>query len=172
MGPVAGPYQTFIMSNNTATAKPKSAGTQYVALLLGGCASGMACFCTHPLDTLKVNMQMNEKALRIAGTGERPPGFLSTAVGVVKTQGPRGLYRGLSAALMRQATYSTVRFGAYDLIKAKLEESGKKTFTLWEKCASAMLAGAAGGVAGNPMDVANVRMQVRARVCHVGLCDL
>ena len=126
-------------------------------LLLGGGASMMACVCTHPLDTLKVCLQMNEKALKF---NERPPGMFQTAAIVVRTQGVGGLYKGLSAALMRQATYSTTRFAAYDAIKNSMDEGGTRTLKMHEKFASAMLAGAAGGFAGNPMDVANVRMQV------------
>lgn len=131
-----------------------------VELLLGGASSMMACFVTHPLDLLKVRLQMiSVKA------GERPPGLFSVAGTVVRTQGVSGLYKGLSAALMRQATYSTTRFGVYDAIKDRLEQGGRKLNTL-EKFGSAMFAGACGGVAGNPMDVANVRMQVQSRVTH------
>lgn len=123
-------------------------------LLLGGLSSMMACFVTHPLDLLKVRMQMNSVKV-----GERPPGVFTVAGTVIRTQGLGGLYKGLSAALMRQATYSTTRFGVYDAIKDRLEQDGRKLNTV-EKFGSAMFAGACGGVAGNPMDVANVRMQV------------
>jgi dicarboxylate transporter 10 len=137
------------------TQKPQT--MDYAALLLGGASSMMACVCTHPLDTLKVHMQVNEKAISL---NDRPAGMIQTAINVVKTRGVSGLYKGLSAALMRQATYSTTRFAAYDAIKFHLDEGGKKKLSLYERSAAAMLAGAAGGLAGNPMDVTNVRMQV------------
>lgn len=35
------------------------------------------------------------------------------------------LYNGLSASLLRQATYSTVRFGVYEELKEKYSEPGK-----------------------------------------------
>lgn len=41
-------------------------------------------------------------------------------VKVVRTEGFVHLYDGLSAALLRQATYSTVRFGTYDMLKEQL----------------------------------------------------
>ena len=69
-------------------------------------------------------MQMNATAMKV-GVGlaaTRPPGVFSTAALVVRTQGPTGLYKGLSAALMRQATYSATRFAAYDFFKLYLEQ--------------------------------------------------
>src|SRR5277367_5969000 len=41
---------------------------------------------------------------------------------------PKGffaLYNGLSASLLRQATYSTVRFGVYEELKERYAEPGK-----------------------------------------------
>lgn len=121
----------------------------------------MACCITHPLDTLKVYMQVNEKSLQLGG---RPPGMYQTALSVVRTQGVSGLYKGLSAALMRQATYSTTRFAVYDAFKSYLDEGGKRPLKTYEKFGSAMFAGAVGGFVGNPMDVANVRMQADAKL--------
>ena len=36
---------------------------------------------------------------------------------IVQKEGVVGLYQGLSAAIMRQATYTTLRLGAYDVVK-------------------------------------------------------
>jgi len=52
-------------------------------------------------------------------------GTVSTTLLVVKNEGVMALYRGLSASLLRQMTYSTVRFGAYDAFKDFLGESEK-----------------------------------------------
>lgn len=41
------------------------------------------------------------------------------------TEGFFSLYKGLSASLLRQATYSTVRFGVYEELKEKYNEPGK-----------------------------------------------
>lgn len=38
----------------------------------------------------------------------------------VKEEGPGALYSGLSAALARQASYTTLRLGLYDLMKQVL----------------------------------------------------
>lgn len=36
---------------------------------------------------------------------------------ILAHEGVLGLYSGLSAAVLRQCTYTTVRFGAYDMLK-------------------------------------------------------
>lgn len=59
---------------------------------------------------------------------------------------------------MRQLTYSTVRFGAYEKLKESVtaQNPTPSVFTLVGiACAS----GVAGGIAGNPADLLNVRMQ-------------
>jgi solute carrier family 25 (mitochondrial dicarboxylate transporter), member 10 len=48
---------------------------------------------------------------------------------IVKNDGFRGLYNGLSASFLRQATYSTMRFGTYDKLKnAVTKNQGKINF--------------------------------------------
>ena len=78
---------------------------------------------------------------------------------------PRTL-RGLSAALLRQLTYSTVRFGVYEDLKVRFtpppdpsNPSQKPTISLPRLIALSSVAGLLGGIAGNPGDVLNVRMQ-------------
>lgn len=74
---------------------------------------------------------------------------------VLKSDGILGLYRGLSASLLRQLTYSTTRFGFYEQLKST--QPSKPTFPTLIAMASA--SGFLGGVVGNPADVLNVRMQ-------------
>jgi len=52
-------------------------------------------------------------------------GTVPTTVMIVRNEGFMALYRGLSASLLRQITYSTVRFGAYDVFKVWAGETEK-----------------------------------------------
>ncbi len=90
--------------------------------------------------------------------------MLSTFVHVFKKQGVFGLYDGLSAALLRQLTYSTVRFGVYEDLKARYHparspSNPKRQASLPQLLVMSSAAGFLGGIAGNPGDVLNVRMQ-------------
>lgn len=95
-----------------------------------------------------------------------PKSMSGTFVHIVKHNGIRGLYNGLSASLLRQITYSTTRFGIYEEMKSRF--SSKKTDPTTGKpkppslpllIAMASTSGFIGGIAGNAADVLNVRMQ-------------
>lgn len=84
-------------------------------------------------------------------------GVLKTSIahsGIVE-----GAYAGLSASIMRQMTYSLVRFGVYDSLKNEIAKRhpGKKV-SIGEMALAASVAGGMGGIAGNPADVVLVRM--------------
>ncbi|PKX99106.1 putative mitochondrial dicarboxylate carrier [Aspergillus novofumigatus IBT 16806] len=64
----------------------------------------------------------------------------------------------LSAAILRQITYSTTRFGIYEELKSRFTSSSSPP-GLPILVAIACASGFIGGFAGNPADVLNVRMQ-------------
>ncbi|KAK8150400.1 Mitochondrial dicarboxylate transporter [Beauveria asiatica] len=90
--------------------------------------------------------------------GNAPKNMSGTFVHILKNDGIVGLYSGISASLMRQLTYSTVRFGVYEELKMRYTRSGRTT-TFPALTAMAVTAGFLGGIAGNFADVINVRMQ-------------
>ncbi|KAK5017136.1 Mitochondrial dicarboxylate transporter [Cryomyces antarcticus] len=77
---------------------------------------------------------------------------------VLRSDGVTGLYHGLSASLLRQLTYSTTRFGVYEELK-ELFSSSLSQPSFPTLVAMASTSGLLGGIAGNPADVLNVRMQ-------------
>lgn len=93
--------------------------------------------------------------------GDAPKNMSGTFVHIVKNDGFLALYSGISASLLRQLTYSTVRFGVYEELKARYAKNSatgrEPSFTAL--VAMAMGSGFLGGVAGNFADVLNVRMQ-------------
>lgn len=96
----------------------------------GGLASsGAACF-THPLDLLKVTLQTQQEAKL---------SIFSLTGKIIRERGIFALYNGLSASLLRQITYSTTRFGLYEV--------GKQDYgnTFMGKVMLAGISGAAGG---------------------------
>ncbi|KAG8886839.1 Mitochondrial dicarboxylate transporter [Tulasnella sp. 332] len=76
--------------------------------------------------------------------------------------GLSSIFQGLSASILRQMTYSMVRIGAYETIKARMT-NGKKPSTT-QLIISGAFAGGLGGVAGNPADIVLVRMTTDARL--------
>ncbi|KAI0344082.1 mitochondrial carrier [Trametopsis cervina] len=117
---------------------------------LGGAAASMAAACTHPLDLTKVRLQT------IPPTGNHKPSMFSVMRYTIRKTGVRSLYTGLSAAFLRQMSYSLVRLGSYEKMKEEL--SKHSTPSSGALFLSAMAAGALGGIAGNPADILLVRM--------------
>ncbi|CAG5059727.1 unnamed protein product [Parnassius apollo] len=116
----------------------------------GGLASAGAACVTHPLDLLKVQMQTQK--------GKNISMFKLTGI-VLTNQGIMGLYNGISASLLRQLTYSTARFGIYEMAKQQLAPKDGKPIPFFMSAFLAGLGGFAGGFVGNPADLVNVRMQ-------------
>ncbi|CAL5868212.1 uncharacterized protein PFLUO_LOCUS2436 [Penicillium psychrofluorescens] len=89
--------------------------------------------------------------------------MVSTFAHIVRNNGVTGLYSGLSAAVLRQLTYSTTRFGIYEELKQHFASPSPNSSTsspgLFTLLGMACASGFIGGFAGNPADVLNVRMQ-------------
>ncbi|KAF1917017.1 mitochondrial carrier domain-containing protein [Ampelomyces quisqualis] len=84
---------------------------------------------------------------------------------VVRNDGIMALYRGISAAQLRQGTYSMTRFGVYETLKDRMTTPNKKPSFL-TLVGMASISGFLGGFAGNPGDILNVRMQNDAALPH------
>ncbi|XP_011648199.1 mitochondrial 2-oxoglutarate/malate carrier protein-like [Pogonomyrmex barbatus] len=115
----------------------------------------MAGTCVvHPMDVIKNRMQVHKgkaSILDVIGTTFKAEGILS-------------FYSGLTAGLLRQATYTTVRLGIYNQLQDfwKQKYVGRPTFPAL--AAMAGTAGAMGAFCGTPADVALVRMTIDGRL--------
>lgn len=133
--------------------KPASAATNLIA---GGGAGMMEALVCHPLDTIKVRMQLSRRA-RMPGAKKR--GFLTTGYEIVKRETPLGLYKGLGAVLTGIVPKMAIRFTSYEWYKQALASKdgsigGRGTF----------MAGLAAGVTEavavvTPMEVVKIRLQ-------------
>ncbi|RIA81342.1 mitochondrial carrier domain-containing protein [Glomus cerebriforme] len=121
----------------------------------GGAASCIACTVSHPLDLTKVRLQTTH--------GANKASTIYTMIRIVKDEGIRGLYSGLSASILRQITYSTMRFGVYDKLK-NIVSKNQEQLSFPKKIFCASLAGSIGGAFGNPADLVMVRMQNDAKL--------
>jgi solute carrier family 25 oxoglutarate transporter 11 len=148
----------------------------------GGVASIVAGVSTHPLDLIKVRMQLQGEipappqfrpALAFHGNGgsihiptHQPPrvGPISVGLKIFQTEGVAALFTGVSATVLRQTLYSTTRMGLYDIFKQKWTDKDSNSFPLSRKITAGLIAGGIGAAVGNPADVAMVRMQADGRL--------
>lgn len=116
---------------------------------------GATCV-VQPLDLVKNRMQ-----LLGAEGGKRVTSF--QVIGqVVKNEGLFALYAGLSAGLLRQASYTTVRMGVYTSLVDHFSVDGKTTFVAQLCCG--LTAGATGAFVGTPAEVSLIRMTSDGRL--------
>ncbi|KAI5075466.1 hypothetical protein GOP47_0009542 [Adiantum capillus-veneris] len=99
-----------------------------------GASVCVATAATHPLDVVKVRLQLEHVGLRASSSG-----MTQKLLDMVQSEGTRSLYKGIGPALLRSALYGGLRLGLY------------------EPCAIAT-------AATNPMEVLKVRMQVSRNV--------
>lgn len=160
----------------------------------GGIASIVAGCSTHPLDLIKVRMQLQGEApthapatvqpqLRPAlafqtpsMTAARPSisiptsttvprmGPVAVGVKIFQQEGVAALFSGVSATVLRQCLYSTTRMGLYDILKQKWTDPTTGNMPLTSKITAGLIAGGIGAAVGNPADVAMVRMQADGRL--------
>ena len=92
--------------------------------------------------------------VQVAGDAGQSANPITILVKFLKTEGPLKLYKGLDSALVRQATYTTTRFGVFlNLMDwAKARKDGKNP-SLLERCLISITAGGVGAVVGNPADL-------------------
>lgn len=153
----------------------------------GGIASVVAGCSTHPLDLIKVRMQLQGEinpqipSFRPAFAfnpytvtpwkfnfpqPQPPPrlGPISVGIKILQTEGIVALYSGVSASVLRQSVYSTTCMGLYDLMKQNWSDPDSGNMPLMRKIAAGLIAGGIGSAIGNPADVAMVRMQADGRL--------
>ncbi|XP_029945863.1 mitochondrial dicarboxylate carrier [Salarias fasciatus] len=116
----------------------------------GGVSSSAAACLTHPLDLIKVHLQTQQE-VRVR--------MIGMTVNVVRREGYRALYSGLSASLCRQMTYSMSRFAIYETVRDKLYRKNKAPMPFYQKVLLGAFGGFTGGFIGTPADLVNVRMQ-------------
>ncbi|KAH8595012.1 succinate/fumarate mitochondrial transporter-like protein [Bisporella sp. PMI_857] len=136
--------------------KGASAATNLIA---GGTAGMMEALVCHPLDTIKVRMQLSRRA-RAPGAKKR--GFITTGAEIVKRETPLGLYKGLGAVITGIVPKMAIRFTSFEAYKRFLAD--KETGVVSAR--ATFLAGLAAGVTEavavvTPMEVVKIRLQAQ-----------
>jgi len=134
---------------------------------LTGIASMSAESATYPVDMTKTRLQLQGET----GFAHSRLGFAGMFHNIVKTEGVRGLYAGVSAAVLRHIPYTGFRLIAYEHIRRAFcgDDLGQASFVA--KAASGMLAGGSAQAIAVPCDVVKVRMMADGRLVAAGKLD-
>ncbi|KAA8518988.1 hypothetical protein F0562_016238 [Nyssa sinensis] len=128
-----------------------------------------ACFaeiCTIPLDTAKVRLQLQKKA--VAGDGVALPkyrGMLGTVATIAREEGLSALWKGIVPGLHRQCLFGGLRIGLYEPVKALyVGDDFVGDVPLSKKVLAALTTGAVAITVANPTDLVKVRLQAEGKL--------
>ncbi|ELT92099.1 hypothetical protein CAPTEDRAFT_168388 [Capitella teleta] len=129
----------------------KKALTNFLAGAVGGAGSASL---SHPLDSVKVKMQTFPTMYR---------GGLHCMQEVVRQDGIRGLYRGLTPGVTLSMTEASIRYMIYgvcqDLVRKVLHKGCSETMSVSHNAAAGGLTGFFATFAACPIEVVKCRMQ-------------
>lgn len=145
--------------NNKSNGKGNEPTPLGIRMMLAGISGMGAITVCHPLDVIRVQMQTEG--------GIHPP-FRNTMDAAVKIYNHsgfiNGLYAGISASLLRQLVYGSIRIGVYSnlLERARIQQNRNspipKDVSFLSKLGIGCAAGGIGSFIGTPTEVALVRM--------------
>ncbi|RKF59545.1 Succinate/fumarate mitochondrial transporter [Erysiphe neolycopersici] len=128
-------------------------------LIAGGTAGMMEALVCHPLDTIKVRMQLSRRS-RAPGMPKR--GFLATASSIVKRETALGLYKGLGAVMTGIMPKMAIRFTSFEAYKRWLSEKNTGNVSNQAIFMAGLAAGVTEAVAVvTPMEVLKIRLQAQ-----------
>lgn len=129
--------------------------------LIGGMSGMFTSTIIHPMDTVKVRIQLTGEM----GTSAVNANPFSMGRTIFKEGGVRAFYPGLSAALTRQCLYGTIRIGAFNSALTVFEErNGGEPLPFYQKAMIGLTTGGVAAMASNPADMALIRMQADGRL--------
>ncbi|ORY38198.1 mitochondrial carrier [Rhizoclosmatium globosum] len=147
-----------VSSATTAAKKPKK--NLAIHLLAGGVAGCCEALTCHPLDTIKVRLQLRgERAGKMNGLTAN---FIQVGTQIVQKEGFFSLYKGLGAVLGGIVPKMAIRFSSFEAYKDLLAD--KQTGSI--SSAGIFIAGLGAGITESvlvvtPMDVIKIRLQAQ-----------
>jgi len=120
---------------------------------MAGTAAVITVSFIHPIDVVKTRIQVSSEfaSLGMGGTVKK----------VMSDEGVIALWKGVNAAWLREASYTSLRLGLYEPIKVMFGANDAGA-PFYKKFLSGSAAGAIGSLAGNPFDVLKTKMMTTA----------
>lgn len=152
------------LHSSNATTEPPS----YKSVALGGFGTGaLQSLLLSPVELIKIRLQLQAAGGGGGGSGSkqyrRGQGPLCIAKTILRNEGTRGLYRGLSITVLRDAPAHGVYFWTYEYAREQLHPGCRRSEQ--ESLGTMLVAGGLAGVASwiccYPLDVVKSRLQAQ-----------
>ncbi|KAJ8756012.1 hypothetical protein K2173_024558 [Erythroxylum novogranatense] len=136
----------------------------YKGVALGGIGTGaLQSMLLSPVELVKIRLQLqstSQENVRQEGSHKGP---ISVVKSIVRTEGLRGMYRGFTITVLRDAPSHGVYFWTYEYMREKLHPGCRKNGQ--ESVNTMLIAGGLAGVASwvccYPLDVIKTRLQAQ-----------
>ncbi|MGH0145797.1 UNVERIFIED_CONTAM: hypothetical protein FKN15_006270 [Acipenser sinensis] len=134
----------------------------------GGLASVTAECGTFPIDLTKTRLQVQGQVSDALHKEIRYRGMVHALVRIYKEEGLKALYSGIAPAVLRQASYGTIKIGTYQSFKRLCVDSPEEE-SLPVNVLCGVLSGVISSSIANPTDVLKIRMQAQGRIMQGGM---
>ncbi|KAI3759675.1 hypothetical protein L6452_07666 [Arctium lappa] len=149
-----------ILSRGFGSSISSTEPPSYKGAALGGVGAGaIQSLMLSPIELIKIRLQLQTRVQH--DHAERGP--VSVAKNILRTEGWRGIYRGLTITALRDAPSHGFYFWTYEFMREKLHpgcrKSGQESFDTM--LVAGGLAGVASWVCCYPLDVVKTRLQAQ-----------
>ncbi|CAO3579672.1 unnamed protein product [Absidia cylindrospora] len=128
-------------------------------MIAGGSAGASQVVFTNPLEIVKIRLQVQGEQAKT-----HPDMPRRSAIWIVKNLGIVGLYKGVSACLLRDVPFSAIYFPAYAHLKKDVFHEGPDhKLSITELLSAGAIAGMPAAYFTTPADVIKTRLQVEAK---------
>uniref|UniRef100_A0A2K5JI37 Solute carrier family 25 member 14 n=1 Tax=Colobus angolensis palliatus TaxID=336983 RepID=A0A2K5JI37_COLAP len=101
----------------STTVSHEMSGLNWKPFVYGGLASIVAEFGTFPVDLTKTRLQVQGQSIDARFKEIKYRGMFHALFRICKEEGVLALYSGIAPALLRQASYGTIKIGIYQSLK-------------------------------------------------------
>ncbi|KAF4026756.1 hypothetical protein G4228_019480 [Cervus hanglu yarkandensis] len=144
----------------SATVSHEMSGLNWKPFVYGGLASIVAEFGTFPVDLTKTRLQVQGQSIDVRFKEIKYRGMFHALFRIYKEEGVLALYSGIAPALLRQASYGTIKIGIYQSLKRLFVERLEDE-TLLINMICGVVSGVISSAIANPTDVLKIRMQAQ-----------
>ncbi|XP_035927579.2 kidney mitochondrial carrier protein 1 isoform X1 [Halichoerus grypus] len=162
------PYRRLCFSVPGEGTVVKMSALNWKPFVYGGLASITAECGTFPIDLTKTRLQIQGQTNDANFKEIRYRGMLHALVRIGREEGLKALYSGIAPAMLRQASYGTIKIGIYQSLKRLFVEHPEDE-TLLINVVCGILSGVVSSTIANPTDVLKIRMQAQSSTFQGGM---
>lgn len=131
-------------------------------ILAAGISAVITVSFIHPIDVIKTRLQISNSTNNSSHNNKtniinyKNLGINKTIQTIFKNEGFGAFWKGIQAAWIREATYTSLRLGLYSPLKEHIDPTNKYGFS--GKFVIGCICGGIGSFVGNPFDVVKTRL--------------